>query len=76
MSKVTPFFVTGHGIQLDKRGVLPGSTLLLKSEPPKHWSRFGTTDQEEAEKAMQVATPAAASDKMPAPGSKSAPAKK
>jgi hypothetical protein len=67
MSKLDKlFFVTDHGIQVEGRGVLPGSTLRLKSEPPAHWSRFGTLDQAEAEawaeKKMQVATPNAGND--------------
>ncbi|GLT07997.1 hypothetical protein GCM10007928_02280 [Sulfitobacter porphyrae] len=67
MSKLDKlFFVTDHGIQVEGRGVLPGSTLRLKSEPPAHWSRFGTLDQAEAEawaeKKMQVATPKAGND--------------
>lgn len=59
--KVIEFFVTGLGVVLDNRGVLPGSTLLLKQQPPSHWSRFGTTDAKEAEKRMEVATPKATS---------------
>lgn len=36
------FEVTGHGLQVDKVQIKPGSGLLLSGKPPAHWSRFGT----------------------------------
>lgn len=56
------FKVTGHGLQVDKVAILPGSELMLSGPAPGHWSRFGTSEQE-APKEMTVATPKAATPK-------------
>ena len=53
------FKVTGHGLQVDKVMILPGSELVLSGPAPGHWSRFGSTEQD-APKKMTVATPKAA----------------
>lgn len=56
------FEVTGLGITIDGRAVMPGSTLYLKAAPPSHWQRFGRhTTGEAARKpqSLEVATPAA-----------------
>lgn len=35
------FSVTGLGLKIDNRMIMPGSELKLKSKPPSHWNRFG-----------------------------------
>lgn len=48
------FEVTGHGMQLDKVAIKPGSKLIIDSTPPAHWSRFGRVADR---KVLTVATP-------------------
>lgn len=47
------FHVTQFGITIDGRGVMPGSVLKLKADPPSHWQRFGEL-KKGPEKASEV----------------------
>lgn len=50
------FEVTAHGLQVDGRNIMPGSTLILGAPAPSHWQRFGAAGQV-SDKEMVVATP-------------------
>lgn len=52
------FNVTGLGLKIDGRMIMPGSKVLLNSQPPAHWSRFGEYNQAPGEnRQFEVATP-------------------
>lgn len=54
------FTVTELGLTSDGRAILPGSKLMLKSEPPTSWKRVGSvTNATVSPKQFTVATPAA-----------------
>lgn len=58
------FHVTGLGLKIDGRMIMPGSVLKMNSKPPCHWQRFGEYKtrpekaKEEPVKQFEVATPA------------------
>lgn len=58
MKKV--FEVTDHGLIVDKRNILPESILVLGSNPPSHWQRFGRLHDlavDDQDRELVIATP-------------------
>jgi len=54
------FHVTGLGLKIDGRMIMPGSKLNLNSQPPSHWQRFGEVKnvmESKPAKELEVATP-------------------
>lgn len=54
------FEVKEIGLIVDGRGIMPGSLLVLKSDPPAPWKKFGqiaADKPKEEEKELVVATP-------------------
>ena len=49
------FDVTGLGLQIDGRMVMPGSKLFLNGKPPAAWKRFGSICRSVG--SFEVATP-------------------